>query len=392
MPTQQTRFQNGSAAASASKDAEGFYEGIEVFARTELSSALFSGPDKSFPVNAWRLCGKRGIMGLPVSTEHGGCGFTALETAKCLEAIGYGCEDNGFITAICAHLLSCVVPLWQRGSAAQKEKYLPNLCNGEWVAGHVATEPTAGSDIFSMRTRAERRGDIYVINGDKAYCLSAPVADVYFVFANLAPDFSSNGITLFLVDRGTPGLELEHTVQKIGLKTATMGNLKLRNCQVPVTNRIGPEGSGTLIFHLAMRWERTLIIAPQVGTMRRTLEKAIAYARERHQFGQSIGKFQSVSNRLVDMKVRLELARLMLYHAAHVLDQGRRDSAEPSIAKLFLSEAALANHMDALRIHGAQGFTEDMEFGNDVTDTIGLTILSGTSDIQRQIIAKHLGL
>jgi alkylation response protein AidB-like acyl-CoA dehydrogenase len=178
----------------------------------------------------------------------------------------------------------------------------------------------------------------------------------------------------------------------MGLCHAQMGEIDIANCVVPAENRLGAEGNGSLVFHHSMHWERTLILAPHVGTMRRVLERCVLYAKQRRQFGQPIGKFQSISNRIADMKLRVECARLLLHHAADTLQQKTRLAPEASMAKLFISEAAVTTYLDAIRIHGALGYTDELEFGEDLRDAIGTTIFSGTSDINRQIIARHLGL
>jgi alkylation response protein AidB-like acyl-CoA dehydrogenase len=362
------------------------------FAREVLVPALKETPAGVFPRDAWRLAAGHGIAGLPVDREHGGAGASAVESAERLEALGYACEDNGFLAGLCAHLLSCVVPIWKRGTPEQRERFLRPLCTGAMVGAHAATEPGAGSDIFSLETRAVRCGDEYILTGQKAFSLAAPVADVYLVFANLDPARTPSGLTTFLVERDTPGLTLTRTRRTVGLQTTPMGDLELNECRVPACNRLGAEGSGSMIFQLSMRWERTLIVAPEVGMMRRLVERSLRYARERVQFGKPIGQFQSVSNRIADMTVRLEMSRLALRRAAAVLDAGIRDAIEPSIAKLYISEAALQTSIDALRIHGARGYMDDAEFGTNVRDAVGMTILSGTTDIHRQIICRYLGL
>jgi alkylation response protein AidB-like acyl-CoA dehydrogenase len=383
------------AAASRPESAWGegaVWEETAAFCRDSLNPLLAGRAPEEFPRSAWKAAGEFALLGMPVGREYGGRGASAMEAAERLEALGYACEDNGFLAALCAHLLSCVIPVWLRGNDDQRERFLKPMCSGEMVAAHAATEPTAGSDIFALRTTARREGDDYVLDGQKAFSLSVPDAGVYIVFANLDPEFRPAGITGFLVERDRPGLSVTMVRRKIGLKTAGMGDLELAACRVPAANRLGAEGSGSLIFQLSMRWERTLIVAPQVGMMRRVLEKCVRRACERTQFGQPIGRFQSVANRIADMKVRLELSRLALMRAAELLAAGRRDAVEPSIAKLFISESALQTSIDALRIHGASGYMEDAEFGHDVDDALGMTILSGTSDIQRQIIARSLGL
>jgi len=287
---------------------------------------------------------------------------------------------------------SCVVPIWKFGTEEQKSSLLPRLCSGEWIAAHAATEPEAGSDIFSLTTRAVRKGNNYVLNGRKMFILNAPVADLVVVFATVDPEHGAEGITGFIVEKGKPGMAVTRVIDKMGLRNALMGEIVFTNCEIPAQNRLGSEGNGSLMFQHSMHWERTLILAPHVGTMRRVLEKCVQYARRRRQFGQSIGKFQSVSNRIADMHMRVECARLLLYHAADILQQKTRLAPEASMAKLFISEAAVETYLDAIRIHGALGYTEELEFGEDLQDAIGTTIFSGTSDIQRQLIARHLGL
>jgi alkylation response protein AidB-like acyl-CoA dehydrogenase len=369
------------------------WDALVEFARQNLDSPLAT-PDHSaeFPRRAWRLSGEYGLLGLPIPVEYGGQGIDVKATAKAMEAIGYGCRDNGLLAAINAHMWSCVVPIWKFGTEAQKRHLLPRLCNGEWVAAHAATEAEAGSDIFSLQTRAERRGNKYVLNGRKTFIMNAPVADVVVVFATIDSDQASEGITGFIVEKGTMGMEATRVINKMGLRHALLGEIVFTNCEIPVENRLGAEGNGSLMFHHSMHWERTLILAPHVGTMRRVLEKCVQYAKRRRQFGQPIGKFQSISNRIADMKIRVECARLLLYHAADILQQKTRQAPEASMAKLFISEAAVETYLDAVRIHGALGYTDELEFGEDLQDAIGTTIFSGTSDIHRQIIARHLGL
>jgi hypothetical protein len=309
-----------------------------------------------------------------------------------MEAVGYGCRDNGLLAALNAHLWSCVIPIWKFGTEEQKRRYLPRLCNGEWIAAHAATEPGAGSDIFSLKTQAEHKGNKYVLNGKKKFILNAPVADVVVAFATVDSNRGREGIIGFLVEKGTAGMMVSGVINKMGLRHAPMGEVVFNNCEVPVENRLGKDGIGAMIFQTSMLWERTLILAPHVGTMRRVLEKCVAYARTRAQFGQSIGKFQSISNRIAEMKVRVECARLLLYHAAEILQTGTRSALEASMAKLFISEAAVETYLDAIRIHGALGYTDELEFAEDLQDAIGTIIFSGTSDIQRQIIARYMGL
>jgi alkylation response protein AidB-like acyl-CoA dehydrogenase len=368
------------------------WDAVVQFAQQELNGHLTESDRQAWPRQAWRACGEYGVIGLPLPVEYGGQSVDVKATAVAMEALGYGCQDNGLLAAINAHMWSCLIPIWKFGTQQQKASLLPRLCSGEWIAAHAATEPEAGSDIFSLKTRAERKGDRYILNGQKTFILNAPVADAIIVFATVDPEQGPEGITALVVRNGTPGMAVTAVINKMGLRNALMGQISFSDCSVSADNRLGKEGNGSLMFQHSMQWERTLILAPHVGTMRRVLEKCVRYARRRRQFGQSIGKFQSVSNRIADMKLRVECARLLLYQAADALQRGTRQAVEASMAKLFISEAAVATYLDAIKIHGALGYTEDLEFGRDLQDAIGTTIFSGTSDIQRQIIARYMGL
>jgi hypothetical protein len=243
-----------------------------------------------------------------------------------------------------------------------------------------------------LRTRAERRDDGYVINGTKMFVTNAPVADLAVVFATLDPAKGMWGITAFLVERGTPGFTVSRDLEKMGLRTAPMAELVLQDCYLPLENRLGPEGAGARIFNSSMEWERSCILASNVGAMERQLEECIEYARERRQFDQPIGKFQSVANRIVDMKVRLETARLLLYKVAWLKKSGRPAVMEAALAKLYLSECFVQSGLDAIRAHGGYGYMTEFEVERDLRDAIGGMLYSGTSDIQRNIIARLLGL
>jgi alkylation response protein AidB-like acyl-CoA dehydrogenase len=254
------------------------------------------------------------------------------------------------------------------------------------------TEPDSGSDAYALRTRAERTGDGYVLNGSKTFVTSAPMADVAVIFATIDPSLGMWGITAFLVERGTPGLRIGRAIDKMGLRTSPMGEIFLEDCRVPAEARLGPEGAGARIFNSSMEWERSAILASHVGAMERQLEECLQYARERRQFGQPIGKFQSVANRIAEMKVRLETARLLLYKVAWLKQAGKPAVMEAAMAKLYLSECFVESSLDAVRIHGGYGYTTELEVERDLRDSIGGTLYSGTSDIQRNVIARLLGL
>ena len=294
------------------------------FARKELNEGLIERDQQgAFSLENWRKCARFGILGLPIPEAYGGAGEDILTTMLTMEGLGYGSRDNGLIFAMNAQLWSVQMPILAFGSEAQKRKYLPGLCNGDLIGMHGMSEPDSGSDAYSLHTRAECRDGGYVLNGSKMFVTNAPVADLAVIFATVDPGKGMWGVTGFIVERDTPGLTVSRDLHKMGLRTAPMGEVILEDCFVPEENRLGAEGIGTRIFNHSMEWERACILGSHVGAMERQLEECIQYAREREQFGQPIGKFQSVANRIADMKVRLETARLILYRVAWQKEVGQ---------------------------------------------------------------------
>ena len=346
----------------------------------------------TFSWEDWQKCAKFGIHGLMIPEEYGGQGHDSLTAVLMMEALGYGCRDNGLPFAINSQMWSVQPAILKFGSEALKQKYLPPLCNGEAVGAFGITEADSGSDSYAMQMTAEKRDDGYVLNGTKSYITSAPIADIAVVFATVNPSLGRWGITGFVVERGTAGFSSSLVRDKMGMRTTPMGDLIFEDCFIPMENRLGPEGAGVSLFTTAMESERGYIFASQVGALQRQLETAIQYAQDRKAFGQSIGKFQSVSNRIADMRLRLENARMLLYKVAWLEMMGKPLLMEAAMAKLYLSEMFVESSLDAIRIHGAKGYVTEYEIERDLRDGIGGLIYSGTSDIQRNIIARLLGL
>lgn len=346
-----------------------------------------------FSRELWRECAGMGLLGLPVPAEYGGGGFDALTTAILLEALGYGCEDRGLVFSIGAHLLACVVPIWKHGSEELRRKYLPGLCDGTLIAVNAMSEPGSGSDAFAMKTRAVADGAGYRLSGTKTFASNGPVADLALVFAMTDPDKGFHGgVTAFVVEKGTPGFTAGQTFEKMGLRTSPIGEMVFDDCYVPATAVVGHVGAGSGHFTEAMDWERICLFACHVGFLEKILERTIRYARTRKQFGQSIGKFQAVAHPIVDMKVQLEAARLLVYKAAWRLGREKYVAMDASIAKLFTSEALKSGALAALQVFGGYGFMAEYEMERAVRDAVGSTLYSGTSEMQRNIIGRWLGL
>jgi alkylation response protein AidB-like acyl-CoA dehydrogenase len=367
-------------------------EAIIAFGRQALSDDLIvRDRNETFSRELWSKCAEFGLIGLPFPVEYGGGGSDVLTTVLAMETLGYVCKDDGLSFGINAQMWSVMMPIHRFGTPEQKERYLTRLCSGEWIGAHGMSEPDSGSDAFSLRTTARLDGDSYVLNGTKTFVSNAPVADMFVVFTTVDRSLGSLGLTAFLVDRDTPGFRVGRPLEKMGLRTSLMAELIFEDCRVPVKNRIGREGRAVGIFNDSMEWERSCILAPCLGGIQRQLESGSAYAREREQFGQSIGKFASVSQRLVAMKVRLEIGRLALYRAVWLKMNGQPASEAAAIAKLYVSDAWTQTCIDAIQLRGGYGFMTDYEVERDLRNAIGSTLYSGTSDIQRALIARSLG-
>lgn len=369
-----------------SADLRELYDATVRFARG-LSRAPSSGDGEHDPA-AWRRCAAHGLLGLAMPAEHGGGGGGALQAVVAFEAMGYGCADNGLAFSLASQLTSCQIPILHHASEAVRARYLPALIAGELVAAHAATEPDAGSDVNAVRTAARKVDGGYRLTGSKIFSTLAPVSDLAVVLARSGSD--TGGLTEFVVPRAA--YQVSPPMEKIGLRSSPMSEIVLEDAFVPDDHVLGTAGSGLMRFMTVMEWERLVIMAPSVGAMARELERCVEYARTREQFGQAIGKFQAVSHRLADMKLRLETSRLLLHHAAARKDASGRATMESALVKLHLSESRYANALDAVRTFGGYGVAGEGGVERELRDAVPGLVYSGTSDIQRNTIARLLGL
>ena len=371
---------------------EAYCEIVVRFARNELNDGTVArDAGGEFSRTAWKKAGQFGILGLMVPTEYGGSGADAVTLALALEQLGYACTDNGLLFSMNAHMWSCIAPIVRFGSEDQKQRYLPGLCDGTLIGVQAMTEPESGSDAFAMRTSAVARDESFVLNGSKTFITNAPVADVFIVFASTSKR-RGFGSSAFIVDRNTPGLSIGTPFDKMGLRTSPMSEVFFDDCAVPERALLGRVGAGMAIFNSSMEWERSFILATAVGTMQRQLERCIEYARTRRQFGEPIGKFQSIANKIVDMKLRVETSRLMLHRLAWLRSENRSTALESSMVKLHLSECFVQSSLDAIQIHGGYGYMRESEIERDLRDALASRIYSGTSEMQRVMTARRLGL
>ena len=366
---------------------------VRAFGREQLNDGLEARDDAgTFSRDAWMKCAEFGVLGLPVPAEYGGQGLDLVTTTIAMEALGWGCRDNGLVFSLNAQMWAVQMPLVHYGSEDQKREWLPRLVTGRAIGAHAITEPGAGSDVFSLTTKAERRSGGYLLNGQKTFATNAPVADLALAFAYLQRDGERPALTAFLVPRGTPGVTFGNPIPKMGLRTSPMGEVIFEDCFVPDSARLGPEGAGMRIFNSAMEWERACIFAGHLGAMERLLDDCISYAKKRKQFGQPNAKFESIADKIVDMKVAIEAGRWLLYKVGWLAGKGKNAVLEAAMAKLFVSEMHNQAALAALQLHGGYGYMKEYPIEREVRDALSGTLYSGTSEMQRKIIARCLGL
>jgi alkylation response protein AidB-like acyl-CoA dehydrogenase len=341
------------------------------FAQSQLSKGAREREAKGlFDRALWDEAASFGLAGLPIPEEWGGSGLDVVDTMLVIEALGKGSDDGGLVFSLCAHMFASAVPLWRSKSKPLQEKYLRDMAAGKLICANGTTEPEAGSDVYAMKT----------------------TADLFLLYAATSPERKFLGISAFLVPKDTPGLRVAPEHAKTGLRTSPWGTLYLEQCEVPESARVGPEGCGAALFAESMIWERGCLFAYYVGAMAKSLERCVEHVQNRSQFGQRLSSFQSVSNRLVDMKLRLEVSRLLLYRAGELHRAGKRTDEAAALSKLWISEAAIESGLDAIQIFGASGITADTGVDALLRDAVPSRIFSGTSEMQRNIIARMMGL
>ncbi|SBT90042.1 L-prolyl-[peptidyl carrier protein] dehydrogenase [Streptomyces sp. DI166] len=340
----------------------------------------------------WKTLGQLGLLGLSVPTEYGGGGLGAVDTARQVEALGRGCDRTGLVFGASAHLFACSMPIVDFGSPAVKSRVLPGMCTGELIAGNAMTEDEAGSDVSKLATVAERTDGGWILNGEKSFVTNGPAADVFTTYATTDPKAGYLGVTGFVVERGAPGLTIGEPFDKMGMSQVPAGRLTFENCFVPDDQVLGEEGQGGFIFQHSMGWERCCLFAGFLGLSDRLLDRAVEQARTRKQSGRRISRFQAVSHRIADMKLRTESARLLLYRAAWEMDRGGPATLWIALSKLAVSEGVITTALDTVRLFGGRGYLRSEGIEAALRDAVPSVIFSGTSDIQRDIISRELGL
>ncbi|MFI1375497.1 acyl-CoA dehydrogenase family protein [Streptomyces longwoodensis] len=360
----------------------------------EATRAAFPDPPGAgfYDRKDWLALGEIGVLGAPLPPEYGGGGLGALDTARAVEAVGRGCPDTGLVFAAGAHTFACAMPVVAFGTEAVRRRLLPGLASGRLIAGNAMTEPEAGSDSSALSTTATRTDGGWLLNGTKSFVTNGPASDVYVTYATVNPKAGFLGVTGFVVDRTAQGVVVGRPYDKMGMHSVPAGAVTFEDCFVPDEQVLGAVGGGAAIFQHSMGWERACLFALYVGLLDRLLGQCVDHARSRRQFGRRIGDFQAVSHRIADITLRLESARLLLYRACWSMDRGEPSVLEVALSKLAVSEGVLASATDAVRIFGGRGYLREDGIEAALRDAVPSTIFSGTSDIQRQLIVKEMGL
>jgi isovaleryl-CoA dehydrogenase len=344
--------------------------------------------NNEFPNDLWPKLGQLGLLGITIPEEYGGSGMGYLAHAIAIEEISRASASVGLSYA--AHSNLCLNQIRLNGTEAQKQQYLPALCSGEHVGALAMSEPSAGSDVVSMRLRAERQGEDFVLNGNKMWITNGPDANVYVIYARTDPEAGSKGITAFIVERDTPGFSRSPKLDKLGMRGSNTCELVFENCRVPATQILGEVGAGVRVLMSGLDYERAVLAGGPVGILQACLDVALPYVHEREQFGQSIGEFQLVQGKLADMYARCSASRAYLYAVCGALDRGEQSRKDAAAVILYTAEAATQSALDAIQLLGGNGYINDYPTGRLLRDAKLYEIGAGTSEVRRMLIGREL--
>src|SRR6187431_2616387 len=346
--------------------------------------------DKSdrFPRELWPKMGELGLHGITVEEEYGGSGLGYLEHVIAVEEVSRGSAAVGLSYG--AHSNLCVNQIRRNGNEAQKRKYLPKLISGEHVGSLAMSEPGAGSDVVSMKTRADKKGDRFVLNGNKMWITNGPVADTMVIYAKTDRTAGARGITAFIVEKGFKGFAPAQKLDKLGMRGSDTSELVFTDCEVPEENVLGAVGNGVNVLMSGLDYERVVLAAGPLGIMQACLDVVIPYVHERQQFGQAIGRFQLVQAKLADMYVTMNAAKAYVYTVARACDEGRTTREDAAGAILYAAERATWMALEAIQCLGGTGYINDFPTGRLLRDAKLYEIGAGTSEIRRMLIGREI--
>ncbi|WP_417665372.1 isovaleryl-CoA dehydrogenase [Pseudidiomarina sp.] len=369
--------------------AEMIRESVNAFARDEIAPRAAEIDEKNeFPADLWRKMGDLGLLGMTVPEEFGGSGLGYLEHVVAMEEISRASASVGLSYG--AHSNLCVNQIARNGNQAQKEKYLPKLCSGEHVGALAMSEPNAGSDVVSMKLRADLQGDHYVLNGNKMWITNGPDADVLVVYAKTSPEKNSRGITAFIIEKDYPGFSTAQKLDKLGMRGSNTCELVFEDCKVPAENILGELDRGVEVLMSGLDYERAVLASGPCGIMQACLDIVVPYLHDRKQFGKAIGEFQLVQGKVADMYTRTNAARAYVYAVAQSCDRGETTRKDAAGAILYAAELATQLALDAIQLLGGNGYINEYATGRLLRDAKLYEIGAGTSEIRRMLIGREL--
>jgi len=359
------------------------------FSQVELASRAEEIDRKnSFPTDMWLKFGKMGLLGMTVDEKYGGSNMGYLAHVIAMEEVSRASAAVGLSYG--AHSNLCVNQIFRNGTEAQKEKYLPKLCLGEHVGALAMSEPNAGSDVVSLQLRAEKKGDVYLLNGNKMWITNGPDADTFVIYAKTNIKAGAKGISAFIVERGTPGFSQAQKLDKLGMRGSNTCELIFEDCEIPAGNMMGQENNGVKVLMSGLDYERVVLSGGPVGIMQSCMDIVLPYIHDRKQFGQSIGEFQLIRGKVADMYAELNASRAYLYSVAKACDRGEATRKDAAAVILYTSERATQHSLEAIQILGGNGYTNDFPAARLLRDAKLYEIGAGTSEIRRMLIGREL--